>query len=90
VTNTNNVAHHVAAPVIYTNNVAHHVASPVTYAAASPIAYTNSVVSPVARYAGVPVVAKALNHAVAYTANGLTHSSNVGVCTNVHGMQVAC
>merc|ERR1712241_1371137 len=30
------------------------------------------------------------HHAVALTAAGYTHSSNVGVCTNVHGVQVPC
>merc|ERR1712172_47634 len=29
-------------------------------------------------------------HAVAYTGAGLTHSSNVGICTNVEGAQVPC
>merc|ERR1711936_1263616 len=32
-------------------------------------------------YAGAP-------HAVAYTPFGVTHSSNVGICTNVEGAQV--
>merc|ERR1712038_67939 len=32
----------------------------------------------------------ALGHAVAYTAGGVTHSSNVGVCTNYLGVQVPC
>merc|ERR1711971_749912 len=34
-------------------------------------------------YAGAP-------HAVAYTPFGVTHSSNVGICTNVEGAQVPC
>merc|ERR1739838_724695 len=34
-------------------------------------------------YAGAP-------HAVAYTPFGVTHSSNVGICTNVQGAQVPC
>merc|ERR1711874_451925 len=29
-------------------------------------------------------------HAVAYTAAGLTHSSNVGICTNYLGAAVPC
>merc|ERR1712241_515163 len=45
-------------------------------------------------YAAPAVVANPLvktpDHAVALTAAGYTHSSNVGVCTNVHGVQVPC
>jgi hypothetical protein len=68
-------AHHaVAAPVTY----AHHaVAAPVTYA-------NHAVVAPAVGLAKTP------DHAVAYTAYGVTHSSNVGVCTNVAGVQVPC
>merc|ERR1712055_158585 len=60
----------------------------ITNAAIAPIAATH-VVSPYAggahavTYAGAP-------HAVAYTPFGVTHSSNVGICTNVEGAQVPC
>jgi len=40
-------------------------------------------------YAGA-YSAYAAPHAVAATPFGLTHSSNVGVCTNVSGVQVPC
>merc|ERR1711876_166933 len=33
-------------------------------------------------YGGIAATNAALGHAVAYTAGGVTHSSNVGVCTN--------
>merc|ERR1711971_1413379 len=36
-------------------------------------------------YAGIAATNAALGHAVAYTAGGVTHSSNVGVCTNYLG-----
>merc|ERR1711910_140207 len=55
----------------------------VAYAAGA-VPYTYGVLP----YAGVhgtnPV------HAVAYTAAGLTHSSNVGICTNYLGAAVPC
>merc|ERR1712203_1154755 len=46
-------------------------------------------------YAAAPTVVanplvKTPDHAVALTAAGYTHSSNVGVCTNVNGVQVPC
>merc|ERR1712055_761115 len=45
---------------------------------------TNAAIAAVAAtYAGAP-------HAVAYTPFGVTHSSNVGICTNVDGAQVPC
>jgi len=77
---------HVASPLTTTYN---HVVSPYNVAAhvvAAPVTYTN---------VATPVVAAthlASNgaHAVAATYNGWTHSSNVGVCTNVNGQQVAC
>merc|ERR1739840_10589 len=40
--------------------------------------------------AGVAATNNVLGHAVAYTAGGVTHSSNVGVCTNYLGAQVPC
>merc|ERR1712168_541315 len=39
---------------------------------------------------GVAATNNVLGHAVAHTAFGVTHSSNVGVCTNYLGEQVAC
>merc|ERR1712117_642506 len=48
---------------------------------------TNAAIAPVAAhavtYAGAP-------HAVAHTPFGVTHSSNVGICTNVKGAVVPC
>merc|ERR1712061_751825 len=41
-------------------------------------------------YGGIAATNAALGHAVAYTAGGVTHSSNVGVCTNYLGAQVPC
>merc|ERR1711955_72233 len=47
-------------------------------------------VAPVVHHAAV-VAPTALGHAVAVTGYGhVTHSSNVGVCTNVAGVQVPC
>merc|ERR1711899_23783 len=40
--------------------------------------------------AGIAATNAALGHAVAYTAAGVTHSSNVGVCTNYLGAVVPC
>merc|ERR1712088_1209819 len=40
--------------------------------------------------AGIAATNNVLGHAVAYTAGGVTHSSNVGVCTNYLGAQVPC
>merc|ERR1712062_218843 len=48
----------------------------VSYAAAYPYAHAVT-------YAGAP-------HAVAHTPFGVTHSSNVGICTNVKGAVVPC
>jgi len=56
----------------------------------------HAVAAPAVTYANHAVVAPAVglaktpDHAVAYTAYGVTHSSNVGVCTNVAGVQVPC
>merc|ERR1712066_139179 len=41
-------------------------------------------------YGGIAATNAALGHAVAYTAGGVTHSSNVGVCTNYLGAVVPC
>merc|ERR1711997_6443 len=46
-------------------------------------AYPYAVGAHAVTYAGAP-------HAVAYTPFGVTHSSNVGICTNVEGAQVPC
>merc|ERR1712027_125095 len=45
---------------------------------------------PYAYGAGIAATNAALGHAVAYTPAGVTHSSNVGVCTNYLGAQVPC
>merc|ERR1712001_110682 len=45
---------------------------------------------PFAYGAGIAATNAALGHAVAYTAGGVTHSSNVGVCTNYLGAVVPC
>merc|ERR1711973_970041 len=45
---------------------------------------------PYAYGAGIAATNAALGHAVAYTAAGVTHSSNVGVCTNYLGAVVPC
>merc|ERR1712083_1165475 len=39
---------------------------------------------------GIAATNAALGHAVAYSAGGVTHSSNVGVCTNYLGAVVPC
>merc|ERR1712038_311228 len=77
----------VATPMIYNSVSAPNVvATPITYNTAS------NVVMPVARSNIVATTPLASNgaHAVAATNNGWTHSSNVGVCTNVYGFQVPC
>merc|ERR1719273_265924 len=65
----------VAAPVV--NTVYSHVAQPVYSHVAQPLVYANPLV-------------KVADHAVAATAAGFTHSSNVGICTNNLGIQVPC
>merc|ERR1711911_489031 len=47
------------------------------------VGYPYAVGAHAVTYAGAP-------HAVAYTPFGVTHSSNVGICTNVEGAQVPC
>jgi len=73
---------HVAAPLTTTYN---HVATPLT------TTYNNIVASPItyAAHVATPLASNGA-HAVAATTAGWTHSANVGVCTNVHGQQVAC
>merc|ERR1711910_106492 len=91
----NGVVQHVvkreaeADPALVYNNVVSPFTS--TYSV-GPLSTTfNHVVSP---YHHLPVAATPLAtngaHAVAATTAGWTHSSNVGVCTNVHGLQVPC
>merc|ERR1712227_1034782 len=41
-------------------------------------------------YGGIAATNNVVGHAVAYTPAGVTHSSNVGVCTNYLGAQVPC
>jgi len=73
-------AHHAVAAPVATYAAVHHAAPVATYAAH----HAYAAVAPVASLLKTP------DHAVAYTAAGLTHSSNVGVCTNVSGVQVPC
>merc|ERR1711876_54845 len=47
------------------------------------VGYPYAVGAHAVTYAGAP-------HAVAYTPFGVTHSPNVGICTNVEGAQVPC
>merc|ERR1711881_497040 len=47
------------------------------------VGYPYAVGAHAVTYAGAP-------HAVAYTPFGVTHSSNVGICTNVDGAVVSC
>merc|ERR1712154_484475 len=81
--------------LVYSNAVAPY-AIHYTSAVAAPMIYnsvsTHNVVMPVTRsniVATTPLASNG-NHAVAATINGYTHSSNVGVCTNVYGFQVPC
>merc|ERR1711894_637793 len=64
-----------------------------TYAVASPLTTTyNHVAAPLTttyNHVATPLASNGA-HAVAATTAGWTHSANVGVCTNVHGQQVAC
>merc|ERR1711911_433555 len=66
------------APVAATHVVSGYSAYPYAYSG-YPYAFGAHAVT----YAGAP-------HAVAYTPFGVTHSSNVGICTNVEGAQVPC
>merc|ERR1712013_693037 len=83
----------VASPLTTTYNHVAHVAPMTTYSHVAPITttYNNIVASPVTYTAHVATpLASNGAHAVAATTAGWTHSANVGVCTNVHGQQVAC
>jgi len=81
------------AAVLYTHAGYAGFGYPYTYGA-YPYAY-GTYAAPAVAAAVVPTVGVAatnnvLGHAVAHTAFGVTHSSNVGVCTNYLGEQVAC
>merc|ERR1712066_353531 len=83
---------HTVAPVVHHGVVGY--SHPVVYgkreAEAEPFYGYAAVVVPYVHHAAV-VAPTALGHAVAVTGYGhVTHSSNVGVCTNVAGVQVPC
>merc|ERR1711973_790689 len=66
------------APVAATHVVSAYAGYPYAYSG-----YPYAVGAHAVTYAGAP-------HAVAYTPFGVTHSSNVGICTNVDGAVVPC
>merc|ERR1712058_140976 len=83
---------HTVAPVVHHGVVGY--SHPVVYgkreAEAEPFYGYAAGVVPYVHHAGI-VAPTALGHAVAVTGYGhVTHSSNVGVCTNVAGVQVPC
>merc|ERR1712175_66658 len=83
---------HTLAPVVHHGVVGY--SHPVVYgkreAEAEPFYGYAAGVVPYVHHAGI-VAPTALGHAVAVTGYGhVTHSSNVGVCTNVAGVQVPC
>merc|ERR1712121_22866 len=83
---------HAVAPVVHHGVVGY--SHPVVYgkreAEAEPFYGYAAGVVPYVHHAAV-VAPTALGHAVAVTGYGhVTHSSNVGVCTNVAGVQVPC
>merc|ERR1712236_191721 len=84
---------HTVAPVVHHGVVGY--SHPVVYgkreAEAEPFyGYTAAGVVPYVHHTGI-VAPTGLGHAVAVTGYGhVTHSSNVGVCTNVAGVQVPC
>merc|ERR1719250_168772 len=83
----------VASPLTTTYNHVAHVAPMTTYSHVAPMTntYNNIIASPVTYTAHVATpLASNGAHAVAATTAGWTRSANVGVCTNVHGQQVAC
>merc|ERR1711935_562856 len=89
----NTALHHgVVAPSVYNAAVHHGVVAPSVYNAAvhhgvvSPSVYSTAFNHVVA----APSVYNAAPHAVALTPQGVTHSSNVGVCTNNMGAVVPC
>merc|ERR1711893_64842 len=72
----------------YTTHYTRAIATRLTYKSVS----AHNVVMPVTRsnIVATTPIARNGDHAVAATINGYTHSSNVGVCTNVYGFQVPC
>jgi len=85
------LAYNYGIPAVHTVAAAPAVTS--TYAVAAPAVAATYAAAPavVAAPAVAAVHANAyLGHAVAATPFGYTHSSNVGVCTNYLGAQVAC
>merc|ERR1711892_1504828 len=82
----------VATPSVYNTALHHGVIAPSVYNAAvhrgvfAPSVYNTAVHHGVA----APSVYNAAPHAVAVTPQGVTHSSNVGVCTNNLGAVVPC
>merc|ERR1712149_165115 len=85
--------HYSALPCTYNTAVN---TLPVTYntVAAPAITYTNAVnpavYSAVNHVVAAPSLYKAAPHAVAFTPQGVTHSANVGICTNNVGAVVPC
>merc|ERR1712229_2373 len=89
-----NAAVHPVAPVVHHGVVGYSGYHPYVYgkreAEAEPFYGYVAGVSPYVHHAGI-VAPTGLGHAVAVTGYGhVTHSSNVGVCTNVAGVQVPC
>merc|ERR1711942_652927 len=89
-----NAAVHPVAPVVHHGVVGYSGYHPYVYgkreAEAEPFYGYVAGVSPYVHHAAV-VAPTGLGHAVAVTGYGhVTHSSNVGVCTNVAGVQVPC
>merc|ERR1711925_18954 len=85
---------HAVAPVVHHGVVGYSGYHPYVYgkreAEAEPFYGYAAGVVPYVHHAAV-VAPTALGHAVAVTGYGhVTHSSNVGVCTNVAGVQVPC
>merc|ERR1712114_89658 len=89
-----NAAVHPVAPVVHHGVVGYSGYHPYVYGKredeAEPFYGYVAGVSPYVHHAGI-VAPTGLGHAVAVTGYGhVTHSSNVGVCTNVAGVQVPC
>merc|ERR1712121_610233 len=89
-----NAAVHPVTPVVHHGVVGYSGYQPYVYgkreAEAEPFYGYVAGVSPYVHHAAV-VAPTGLGHAVAVTGYGhVTHSSNVGVCTNVAGVQVPC
>merc|ERR1711971_1460697 len=73
----------VAAAVPHTYGYPYAEADPALVYSYGAVAHPYALGAHAVTYAGAP-------HAVAYTPFGVTHSSNVGICTNVEGAQVPC